>query len=221
MDRLLAIRDKIGKPKIRLSFVVYNYNYKEVPAFLEMAQQRKVDQVMFRFFKATEEMKELVFNEQELSELRDIVETALKKEYCFPHDLKTLQNLLANGQMLEKIVALQHTENHNDRLLFYDATGGKTNCYVGWFYGHIDEKGRVIAPCDNVSVCMAGNIYERRFKDIWFDNQPMWDVLNEASKGIHTCTNKWQQCRYCSYVPINKYFHERVLHAKGIKADAS
>ncbi len=60
MDRLLAIRDKYGKPKIRLSFVVYNHNYKELAGFLDMAHERNIDQVVVRFFEATEEMKQLV-----------------------------------------------------------------------------------------------------------------------------------------------------------------
>lgn len=221
MDRLLALRDRFGKPKIRLSFVVYNYNYNELAGFLDMAHERKVDQVVVRFFEATEEMRELVFTKEQLAALREIVETVLKKEFCFTHDLRKLHNLIADGRMFENVVSLERTEMRNDRLLFYDSTGGETNCYVGWFYSHIDEKGRVIAPCDNVGVCVAGNINERRFKDIWFDNEHLRSTLNEASKGIHTCSSKWQECRYCSYVPTNKYLHERVLRARGPKANDS
>ena len=57
MDRLLAMREKCGKPKIVLSFVVYDHNYQELAAFLDMAQQRAVDKVVVRFFKPTEEMR--------------------------------------------------------------------------------------------------------------------------------------------------------------------
>jgi MoaA/NifB/PqqE/SkfB family radical SAM enzyme len=221
MDRLLALRDKYGKPNIRLSFVVYNHNYKELAAFLDMAHRRKIDQVVVRFFEATEEMKNLVFTKDELAELRAIVETALEKKFCFTHDLQKLHNLIANGKMFENPVTLERTEMRNDRLLFYDSTGGEINCYVGWFYSHIDEKGRVIAPCDNVGVCVAGNINERRFKDIWFDNEHLRSTLNEASKGIHTCSSKWQECRYCSYVPTNRYLHGQFLKLKGAQADDS
>lgn len=219
MDRLLALRDRYGKPKIRLSFVVYNHNYQELAGFLDMAHERKVDVVVVRFFEATEEMRELVFSKEQLAALREIVETALTKEYCFTHDLKKLHNLIVNGQMFENVVSLERTEMRNDRLLFYDSTGGEIQCYVGWFYSHIDERGRVIAPCDNVGVCVAGNINERRFKDIWFDNEHLRSTLNEASKGIHTCSSKWQECRYCSYVPTNKYLHALVERAKGTKAN--
>ncbi|MCC6758828.1 MAG: radical SAM protein [Candidatus Omnitrophica bacterium] len=221
MDRLLAIRDKYGKPKIRLSFVVYNYNYKELAGFLDMAHERNIDQVVVRFFEATEEMKQLVFTKEELAELRTVVEAALEKRFCFTHDLKKLYNLIVNGQMFENPVTLERTEMRNDRLLFYDSTGGEINCYVGWFYSHIDEKGRVIAPCDNVGVCVAGNINERRFQDIWFDNEHLRSTLNEASKGIHTCSSKWQECRYCSYVPTNRYLHQEFLKLKGTQADDS
>ena len=61
MDRLLAMRDKRGKPEIMLSFVVYNHNYQELAGFLDMARQRKVDQVVVRFFEATPRDAGVVF----------------------------------------------------------------------------------------------------------------------------------------------------------------
>ena len=214
MDRLLAMRDKCGKPKIMLSFVVYNHNYQELAAFLEMARQREVDQVVVRFFEATEEMRDLFFSKEALASLRQTVETALQTPYEFKHDLKKLHNLISNGKMFDDVVSLPRGPMRNDRLLFYDSTGGTTNCHVGWFYAHIDEKGRVVAPCDNVGVCVAGNVNERRFKDIWFDNDFLHDTLREASNGIHTCSSKWQECRYCSYVPVNKMLDEKVRRAR-------
>lgn len=215
MDSLLAMRDKCGKPKITLSFVVYNHNYQELAGFLEMARQRKVDQIVVRFFEATEEMRDLFFSKDALASLRQIVETALQTPYEFKHDLKKLYNLISNGKMFDDVVSLPRGAMRNDRLLFYDSTGGSINCHVGWFYGHIDEKGRVVAPCDNVGVCVAGNVNERRFKDIWFNNVFLHDTLREASHGIHTCSSKWQECRYCSYVPVNTFLDEKVRRAAG------
>lgn len=214
IDRLMALRDKIGKPQIVLSFVVYEHNYHELPAFLKMAQERRVDQVIVRFFEATEEMKGLVFSRQAAEELRRIVDEAMKEKFSFRHDLKKWQDLLSNGTMFENIVALDRTAMRNDRLMFYDVTEGKLNhCYIGWFYSHIDELGRVISPCDNVGVCIAGNINERRFKDIWFKNDFLHDTLKEAAAGIHSCSEKWQECRYCGYMPVNRSLHEKVLRA--------
>ena len=218
MDRLLALRDKFGKPKIILSFVVYNYNYKEMADFLDMAEERKADHVIIRFFKATEETRSLFFSKEELLELRDIAAAALKKTFCFTHDIQKLYDLVANGQMFENVVSLPHSPMHNDRLLFYDSTGGAIHCNIGWFYSHIDEKGRVVAPCDNVGVCVAGNVNERRFKDIWFDNDFLHATLKEASQGIHTCSSKWQECRYCSFVSVNKSLHEKILKAQGMRS---
>ena len=221
MDRLLAMREKRGKPKIVLSFVVYDHNYQELDGFLGMAQQRGVDKVVVRFFKATQEMRDLVFSKEALASLRHIVETALQKPYDFKHDLKHLHHIISNGQVLDNIESLPHSPMHNDRLLFYDSTGGSINCNVGWFYANIDEKGRVVAPCDNVGVCVAGNVNERRFKDIWFDNDFLHDTLREASRGIHTCSSKWKECRYCSYVTVNKLLDQRVKAAAEAQRDAN
>ncbi len=215
MDRLLAMRSKRGKPKIVLSFVVYNHNYQELAGFLDMAQQRGVDKIVIRFFKPTEEMRDIFFSKDALASLRRTVERALQTPYEFKHDLKKLHNLISNGKMFDNVVSMPRAPEHNDRLLFYDATGGIINCHAGWFYANIDEKGRVVAPCDNVGVCVAGNVNERRFKDIWFDNDFLHDTLREASQGIHTCSSKWKECRYCSYVPINKMLDEKVRSAAG------
>ena len=213
MDRLLAMRDKCGKPKIVLSFVVYDHNYQELAGFLDMAKERMVDKVVVRFFKPTEEMRQLFFSKDALVSLRQVVETALQKQYGFKHDLQHLQHILSNGKLFDNVDSLPHSPMHNDRLLFYDSTGGSINCNVGWFYANIDEKGRVVAPCDNVGVCVAGNVNERRFKDIWFENDFLHDTLKEASRGIHTCSSKWKECRYCSYVSMNKLLEERIRRA--------
>ena len=215
LDFLLAMRAKRGKPKIVLSFVVYDHNYHELAGFLDMAQERKIDKVVIRFFKPTEEMRSIFFSKEALGSLLETVDAAMKKPYDFKHDFKGLREVIANGKMFDNVESLPHSPMHNDRLLFYDATGGSINCHVGWFYANIDEKGRVVAPCDNVGVCVAGNVNERRFKEIWFDNDFLHDTLREAGKGIHTCNSKWKECRYCSYVPINKMLDEKIRRAAG------
>ena len=215
LDHLLSLREKCGRPKIVLSFVVYDHNYQDLAGFLDMAQERRIDKVVVRFFKPTEEMRGLFFSKEALAALLKTVEKALQTPYSFKHDLQRLHDIIANGKLFDNVVSMPHSPMHNDRLLFYDATGGSIKCNVGWFYANIDEKGRVVAPCDNVGVCVAGNVNERRFKEIWFDNDFLHDTLREASKGIHTCSSKWKECRYCSYVPMNKLLEEKIRQASG------
>ena len=211
LDLLLGLQRKYGKPKMVLTFIVYKENYKQLRAFLDLAQERGVDEVVIRFFKATQEMRELMFSENELVELRGIVQSAMETPWTFKNNLDSLWSIVTKSGMFEKVVAIDHAPMHNDRLFFYDATGGeKTPCNIGWFYSHIDEHGQVLAPCDSVGVCIAGNIYERSFKDIWFDNDYMHETLREASAGIHTCSSKWKECRHCSYVPVNKFLEDKV-----------
>ncbi|MBF0510737.1 MAG: radical SAM protein [Candidatus Omnitrophica bacterium] len=211
IERLLAIRQKRGAPKIVLSFVLYSSNFHELEAFLEMAQQRRVDKVVIRFFKATQQMKDLVFTKKQLISLRNIVKSALQKSYSFQHDLNGLYHLISDKQVLVDVEAMRHSKMHNDRLLFYDSTGGKIHCHTGWFYANIDEKGRVVAPCDNVGVCVAGNVNEQSFKEIWFHSDFLHHILVEASNGIRTSSPKWRECRYCSYVSINQMIHDKII----------
>jgi MoaA/NifB/PqqE/SkfB family radical SAM enzyme len=217
LDRLMVSRRKFGKPEIVLTFIVFEHNYKEMPAFLKVAQERGVDEVYIRFFKATEEMKELVFSKESLAELREIVDEALAAGYTFVHNFENLRNIIVHGHQFENVVALAPTSTNNDRLLHYDATAGKKiHCQIGWYYSYIDENGQVVAPCDGVGVCVAGNVNQRRYKDIWFDNDFLHNTLREASGGIHSCSKKWQECRHCSYVPLNKILNEQVESARGI-----
>jgi MoaA/NifB/PqqE/SkfB family radical SAM enzyme len=219
LDLLLNLRRKYGKPKIVLTFIAYKENYKQLRAFLDLAQEREVDKVIVRFFKATQEMRELMFTKDELTELRATVEEALTIPYTFKNNLQSLWHIVNNSGMFEEVVSIDHAPMHNDRLFFYDATGGKkTPCNIGWFYSHIDEHGQVLAPCDSVGVLIAGNIYERSFKDIWFDNDVMHETLREASAGIHTCSSKWKECRHCSYVPVNKFLHDKIERTRVVAA---
>jgi MoaA/NifB/PqqE/SkfB family radical SAM enzyme len=214
MDRLLAMRKKCGKPKIILSFVVYKHNYQELAGFLDMAQEHAVDEIVVRLFKPTEEMRELFFSKEDMASLRRSVEAALQTPFKFKHDLEYLHQVISNGKMFGNVDSMPHSPMHNDRLLLYDSTGGNINCHMGWFYANIDEKGRVVAPCDNVGVCVAGNVNERRFKDIWFDNDLLHDTLREASQGVLTRDPKWKECRYCRDVLVNKMLNEKVRCAK-------
>ena len=160
-------------------------------------------------------MKDLVFSKESLAQLSDIVETALGAGYTFKHNLENLRKIIVHGHQFENVVALTPTPTNNDRLLLYDATGGeKVNCQIGWYYSYIDENGQVVAPCDGVGVCVSGNVNQRRFKDIWFDNDFLHETLREASGGIHSCSKKWQECRHCSYVPVNKFLNDKIRRAQ-------
>jgi len=214
LDRLLAIRDKRGKPEIVLSFVVYSQNYRELAGFLDIAHKRKVNRVVVRFFKATREMRPLVFSKDALASLNKTVEKALQTHHVFKHNLQHLRHILSHGKLFNNVVSMAHSAWHNDRLLFYDVTGGRINCHAGWFDANIDEQGRVVAPCDNVGVCVAGNIYERRFKDIWFDNDLLHKTLKDASRGIHTRSAKWKECRNCGFIAFNKMLEEKISFVK-------
>lgn len=211
LDILLTARRKFGKPKIVLTFIAYKDNYCELPDLLELAHKRQVDKVFIYLFKATKEMRDLILSKDSLSRLLDILEAGIAAGYKFEHNLEDLRDILVNGQQNENINSLTPSSMHNDRLFTYDSTGGKSiNCQVGWYYSFIDETGRVVAPCDSVGVCVAGNVNQRRYKDIWFNNDLLHSTLREASEGIQTCKSKWQECRYCTYRPVNKILNEQI-----------
>ena len=215
LDLLMGLNRKYGKPKITLSFVLYKDNYKQLKAFLDLAQERGVEAIVIRFFKATQDMGALMLDEDMVLELREVVKVVKDYPYTFRHNLQGLWDTISDGMLLDKLVAIDHAPTHNDRLFFWDSTKGKkTRCHVGRYYAHIDEHGVVAGPCDNVGICIAGNIYERSFKDIWFNSQNLNETLVEASEGIKTCNPKWKECRYCSWLSVNKFLDDKVNYAR-------
>ncbi len=221
LDLLLKLRCKHGRPKITLSFVLYKDNYKHLKIFVDLAKEYQVDVVIIRFFKATQEMRKLMLNQTEVLELREVVREIKDQIYPFRHNFQWLWETLSDGMLLDGMVAIDHAPMHNDRLFFWDSTkGGIMRCHVGRYYAHIDEHGIVAGPCDNVGICIAGNVYERSFKDIWFNTPRLNDTLREASEGIRTCNSKWKECRYCSWISVNNILEDKVRVATKIARDS-
>ena len=77
-------------------------------------------------------------------------------------------------------------------------------CYTGWFNALINEKGQVVAPCDNIGVCIAGNVHRQSFRDIWFHSRKFQKVRRDALKGIDIRKDPWRECRYCGHAVLNK-----------------
>ena len=211
LDFLMSLNRKYGKPEITLSFVLYKENYKQLQAFLDLAEERGVQKIVIRFFKATQDMEKLMLDEVMIRELREVVKVVKDKTYIFQHNLHGLWDTISDGMLLDSLIAIDHAPRHNDRLFFWDSTKGKKiYCHMGRFYAHINEHGVVAGPCDGVGIYVAGNVYERSFKDIWFNSKNLNETLVEASEGIKTSNSKWKECRYCSWLAVNKYLDNKV-----------
>lgn len=204
--RLLSqIRKEKGSPNLVLTFIIHKDNYKDLPGILAIAEKIPVDQVLFRLFKATGEMKRLMFSGRSADDLRRVVHEAMRKKYKVSNNLSEMSRVLENGSWFKNFVALGWNERHNDRIFYYNNLSGSTpRCYAGWFYAYIDERGRVVAPCDNVGICIAGNVNKQSFKDIWFNSEKLNRIRRAALRGIDPAVKRWFECRYCGHVGFNR-----------------
>ena len=200
-----AIKKKDGKPKIILSFIITELNYKEIEKFISLAQKLHADRLKFKLHKATKELQQLVLTKSSFTRLRKMLSCLLKKDLKIKNNLMQIFNIIKDDNFLKNRFYLNRTNRHNDRYFYYYAfPGNRINCFIGWFYALIDEMGRVIAPCDNVGVCIAGNINKESFKSIWYRSHKFQKIRTESMNEIDIREKKWHECRYCSNVDLNK-----------------
>jgi MoaA/NifB/PqqE/SkfB family radical SAM enzyme len=202
---LTAMRKKSGAPAIVLTFIINERNYKEIGAFLELAETLKVARVSFRLFEATSEMAPLVLSPRSAISLRRILAKAIAAKYRVVNNLLRIQEVVCREGFLKHRAVMERTERNNDRLFYYHASAQeKFRCYTGWFNALINEKGQVVAPCDNIGICIAGNVNRRSFKDIWFNSKKFQKVRRDALRGVDITRPRWRECRYCGHVALNK-----------------
>ncbi len=152
-------------PRIRLSMVVCNRNYRDVVKFVELCQKTGAkDALIKRVINATKEITdELRINTwTRRKKLKQFLVEALKickrTRYQFGHGMAEWMNSQEN----------QVKEN--------------TPCYYGWLFSVIDADGNVYPCCfqDRNPSCAIGNIRKDDFSTIWFSRNTK--TLEEISR---------------------------------------
>lgn len=212
---LTSLHIKKKKPRIWLTFIINENNFRDIELFLALADSLGVERVFFRLFEATVEMKSLVFSGASARILGPLLIRLLGCAYKTPNNLEEISAVVNNGQFLENIADIPRTTHNNDRFFYYhNLRSPTTRCYTGWFFSLIDEKGRVIAPCDNIGVCIAGNVYKHSFRDIWFSSEKFRRIRQEALHCIDTRKRKWKECRYCGHAVFNQEMDDFIAQRK-------
>ena len=202
---LSKVKKTSQKPKIILTFIITELNYPEIEKFIRLAEKLNIDELKFELHTATKEMQQLVLLPLSFDKLKKTVYSLLNRKFRVKNNLINLYNIITSKSFLKDCSSFNWSLKHNDRYFYYNVIGkNKTNCFLGWFYSFIDEKGRVIAPCDNIGVCIAGNIYEESFKNIWRNSDKFKKIRTEALAGIDVTQKKWVECKYCGYTSFNK-----------------
>jgi len=191
-------------PAITLTFIITEQNYQEISDYMELAARLQVDAVKFKLHTATEELKSLVISPRAKRYLQESIPRITKSTHKVKHNLPRILGLISMPEFGKNCFSLPRAFNHNDRHFYYKSfPGNKIKYYVAWFYTLIDERGRVIAPCDNVGVCITGNILKQPFRKIWLHSKKLEKIRRESMEKIDITKKRWYECRYCSYVEFN------------------
>ncbi len=199
----------IRHPRIVIHDVVFKLNYDDVRNMLDFGLKIGADAIQFVPMDPVKgKTEELLPTQEEKRALASVLHE-IKKNY----DSTTFLYRADNGRqiMLSDFDAfVRRVEEQNTESGSYDeSVVDEYPCYVGWLFARIMGTGNVVPCCKGHRMHM-GNVYENRFRDIWFSEKyntfrkngvsiskcdPYFSLIgNQASKrtGCYNCDNLWQ-----------------------------
>ncbi len=192
-------------PEITFTFIITEKNYQEISSYLALAAKLRVNRVNFVLHIATEELKALVISQSAKENLQKSIPRIIKSAFSLKHNLSYILELINAPGFGKNCLSLPWGIDHNDRYFYYKTfPGNRIKCFVAWFYSYIDEQGRVIAPCCNIGVCVAGNILEQSFRQIWLRSKKLKEIRTESMKKVDITEKRWCECRNCGYTDFNR-----------------
>ena len=162
IKRMLELLNNIKhkNPVVKLYNVIFNMNYHDVEAMIELGLQTHSESVEFTVIDTIpEKTDKLLLNNMEAGALLEECKM-LKEKYSSPH-FKNKIRLLGFEQFMRRI------SNSDARMAEYDSNIIETMpCYAGWAFVRILADGNV-NPCLKSHRFPVGNILEQDFCKIW------------------------------------------------------
>jgi MoaA/NifB/PqqE/SkfB family radical SAM enzyme len=239
-DRFLKIREvleyirdekkrrNVRHPRIVIHDVVFKPNHYDVRTMLDFGLEVGADGIQFVPMDPIKgKTDELLPSEGEKQKIAQAAR-AIKTRY----DSTSFRYTAENGQQIilsDFDAFLRRVEEQDVAVGAYDeSVVDAYPCYVGWLFARIMGTGNVVPCCKGHRMHM-GNIYEKRFRDIWFSetydmfrrngihmtkSDPYFSLIgNEASKvtGCYNCDNLWQN------IPL----HNKIKKVKAMRPEFS
>jgi radical SAM protein with 4Fe4S-binding SPASM domain len=200
-DRIVAmvyliekLKEAIGTiyPHIRLSMVVCNRNYKDIPQFVKVAKESGVKSVLIkRFVSVTKE----IIDELELTPKQE-EET---KEYLAQAQEYAQLNRIHLDMEWSEWTGAQITHAEDDM-----------PCYFGWLFSVIDADGNVYPCCfqNRTLTSSIGNIKKDNFGTLWGSER--YQYFRKQSKHIDARRQMGYLCNQPSCFFNNKQVYDRL-----------
>jgi MoaA/NifB/PqqE/SkfB family radical SAM enzyme len=182
-NTLAFIRDYRKRSKSRsvvsILFVIFRYNFREIPRMLDMGREYQTDLVHFKpAIFDHEQMKELFLDDAQFKELQNIIGTLKTAPHSLSTNLKTMRYDLEQNQR-RLIAQKEQTQKRS------------IPCFKGWTFCWILATGDV-APCCDCSVSM-GNINDQPLENIWYS--PQYSELRRGMTSLHKGPITLKSCR--------------------------
>ena len=214
LDKINKLKKKIRGPSIRIIYIITQRNYKEIDKMIKLAHSLGVDQINYKLMSATSKTKTIVIKKESLGEFKQIMKRAMALEETYGKftNLDEVWKIIERSDFIESDRIVDY--GIYDRNFYYSKDVQDIKCYIGWFHAHIDIRGYVFPCCENQNF-IVGNIYKRRFKDIWCSHT-FHKARLEGKHNFDLTKKEWQECHYCpsSFIQLNKKVHSQMKTIK-------
>jgi MoaA/NifB/PqqE/SkfB family radical SAM enzyme len=205
----LKKKQNVSYPRIILHNVIFKYNYRDVRQMIDFALEVGADEIQLVPMDPVKNATDsLLLSDSEKKELLLTLYEVRKN-----HNHGSLLYTEENGRFIALTdfeAFIRRSEQLDTRSGVYDEyVVNEIPCYVGWLFARIMGTGDVVPCCKGHRMSM-GNVYNDRFRNIWFSpryNQFRKNCLelpkvhpyfsrigNDATSrtGCYNCDNLWQ-----------------------------
>lgn len=189
IEKLKADRHSVF-PRVRLSLVVCNRNYRDIPKLVDLAQKIGIQSVLIkRFMSVTKEIvEELELTRSQEKETKQYLTKAL--------EIARQHNITVDMEWSEWTGAQKTPLEQN------------MPCYYGWLFSVVDADGNVYPCCfQNRNPASAiGNIHQDDFKTLWVSAK--YSYFREQFRNIDERRQMGYLCNQPSCFFNNKQIYE-------------
>jgi MoaA/NifB/PqqE/SkfB family radical SAM enzyme len=201
-------------PHIDMYYVIFNKNYHEIDAMVELAIKVRANSMEFVPIDIIPGKTDvLLLNRKQIKIVRNSIKGQIKKLERLEDEHLFHIPFIQNVNLFFKRLSSKNA----DKGEYEEITVSKMPCYVGWAFARILADGTV-TPCLKAHHISIGNIYHRSFKEIW--NSPKQEEFRAKTLSLNpddpyfkkignTADKKFGCLKSCDNIKINIEMHKR------------
>ncbi|MCX5709747.1 MAG: radical SAM protein [Candidatus Omnitrophica bacterium] len=192
-------------PFINIVFVINKYNFRDFKNIFGFAKSAGADGILFKIMRFNTNTKELAITSSDVRILKnDIKEIAAGAGHkMIKSNIKDLCEFLRVADFKCVFEEIDFNGMYSGDFYFKRKMKNGFKCYFSWFFADIEVTGDVFLCCARRSIPAIGNIYEKRFKDLW-GSAKAGIARSDMKKNVDIGKKKWKECAYCSNIELSE-----------------